>query len=326
MQKIELDALLAYARCPMLYWWRRQARIEAPPTAEALPERAFRQALGRYYEGRAMDVLQGVVDVWRDWLTGWGYPAETMDELQRYAGVEATILMPFLDGSIRRKDGTPYQAPRMTRHYKEQARAAGLPKMARELRRALREAPIVVVDKYDLVTALSDTVLMALRYEGPERDPYGNTRVSVPFEVPITEGITVLGKADLVVMESGQQVVVAEAHDYGRHRPPALAVSRHLLVVSLFNARGEGWEGRWSVVYRHMPTGASVRVDETESCDRLLPVITAALRGVQCGVYLPRLAVAERECSSCPYYGLCVTEDGLDVLDDMEPTLLSVGR
>jgi len=325
LQRIDLDALLAYARCPMLYWWRRRARIKAPPTVEALPERAFRQALGRYYAGRVTSVQEGVAGVWRDWLAEWGCPAETMDWLRRYAEIEAALLTPFLDGSIRRNDGTPYQAPRMTRRYKEQARSAGLPKIKRDLEQAMRTIPIEVAGECDPTTAFSDAILMALRYDGPERDPYGNTRVDVPFEISITDGITVLGKADLAVMEDGR-VILAEAHDYNRCRPPASAIPRRLPIIALFNASGEGWEGQWIVVYRHIPTGSSVKVNEAEPCDRLLPVITAALRGVQCGVYLPRLAVAERECLSCPYYGLCVTEDGLDVLDDLDATLSGVAE
>ena len=325
MQRIELDALLDYARCPLLYWWRHRARVVPPPTAEALPEQAVRRGLRRYYRGRATSVLEGVLAVWREWLDEWGCPPGTMEGLRRYAEVESMLLTPFLDGSIRRDDGTPYQAPRMTRHYWEQARAAGLPKMAQELRRAMREAPIVVAGEYDLVTAFSDAVLMALRYGGPERDPYGSVRTDAPFELAITDGITMVGRADLVVVR-GEQVVVAEVHDYGSHRPPAPAVSRHLQVVALAHAEGEEWGKRPAVVYRHMRSGTSVEVQQADSCDRLLPIVAAALRGVQCGVFLPRLAVAERGCLSCAYYGLCVTEEGLDVLDDLDATLLATGR
>lgn len=325
MQHVPLDALLDYGRCPLLYWWRRRARIEAPPTAEALPERAIRQGLARYYEGRAVSVLEGSIGAWRGWLVDWKCPPETMDQLQQYVDIDVRLLAPFLDGSIRRDDGTLYRAPRMTRHYKEQARAAGLTKLKRQLKRAMEVAPIVVAGEIDPVRAFSDTVLMALRYEGPERDPYGNVRPNYPFEVPITAGVVVEGTADLVVLER-EKVKVAEICDYGLYRVPVPALSRHLAVIALFHAEGERWGNKRSVVYRHLPTGFSAQVVEAESCDRLLPVIAAALRGVQCGVYLPRLAVAERNCLYCAYYGLCVTQDGLDILDDLDATLVALGR
>lgn len=325
MQRVPLDLLLDYARCPLLYWWRRRARIEAPPTAEALPERAVRQGLVRYYEGRAMSVLEGSLSVWRHWLAEWECPAETLDRLQRYVQIEAALLTPFVDGTLRRADGTPYRAPRMTRRYKQQARSAGLPKLEKELGQALRAAPLVVAGEYDALRAFGDATLMALSYRGPARDPYGNTRVDVPFAIQLTDGIAVTGRAALAVVEGGR-VKSAEVHDYGRHQPPAPALSRHLGVVALFHADGEEWGERRAIVYRHMRSGSSVIVRQAESCERLLPVIAAALRGVQCGAVLPRLAVAERECLACPYYGLCVTEDGLDVLDDLDATLVGIAE
>lgn len=324
LYSVPLDALLDYGRCPLLYWWRWQARIKAPPTVEALPERAIRQGLARYYEGRAMSVLEGSITTWKEWVTDWKCPPETIDWLQQYADIDIRLLAPFLDGSIRRDNGTLYQAPRMTRHYKEQARAAGLTKLKRQLQQATRDAPIVAAGEADLVQAFSDTVLMALRYDGPQRDPYGNVRSHYPFEIPITAGLVVRGAADLVILEQ-EKVTIAEFFDFGPYRVPVPALSRHLVVIALLHAEGEGWEDKRSVVYRHMPTGSFSWVTDTESRDRLLPVIAAALRGVQCGVYLPRLAVTETNCLRCPYYGLCVTEDGLDVLDDLDATLVALG-
>jgi len=188
-----------------------------------------------------------------------------------------------------------------------------------------RSLPVISAGEYDLVTAFSDTVLMIVRYRGPERQPLVTVRCDLPFTVPITDGVQVTGTADLASLEQGH-VVRAEVHDYEHFRPAGPAVPRLLRVVALSHATGEKWTGERQVIYRHMDSGFWMRVDWSESTTRLLPVITAALRGVRCGVFLPRLAVAERLCLQCPYYGLCVTQDGLDVLDDLDATLLDLGH
>lgn len=321
MQHIPLDLLVDYARCPLMYWWRRRAHIEAPPTAESLPERVLRGGLTEYYEGRATNVLNGCLTIWREWLAEWGCPPGTIDHLREYVEIDADLLA----ASIRKSDDTPYPDPRPTQHYEEQARAAGLPELGRELEQALNEAPLVVTGEYDPLRALGDSILMALLYKGPERDPDGGTHLHYPFEVPVTDGITVTGAADLVVID-GKRVEIAEVHDYGPHCPPTPALSRHLVIIALACANGERWRGDPATVYRHMLTGFSTHVYQVECPERLLPVIAAALRGVQCGVFLPRIATAERDCLNCDYYGLCVTEDGLDVLDDLDATLVALGR
>lgn len=322
MQHVPLDLLVDYARCPLIYWWRRRAHIEAPLTAEALPERTLRAALARYYEGQATDVLDGCLTIWREWLAEWGYPPGTINQLRRYAEIEVSLLA----DSRQESDSIPHQDPRLTPHYEEQAGAAGLTELGRELEQALDNTPLVVAGDYDPLRALSDTVLMALLYKGPRRDPNGDTRPDYPFEVPITEGVTVTGAADLVVI-NGKWVEIAEIHDYGPHCPPVPALSRHLVIIALACAKGERWKGnQTTIVYRHMLTGFSTHVYQVKTRERLLPIIAAALRGVQCGVFLPRIATAERDCLNCDYYGLCVTEGGLDVLDDLDATLVALRR
>lgn len=321
-QCIPLDLLLDYARCPLLYWWRRRAQIEAPPAVEALPERAVRQGLTQYYEGRATSVLGGCVTVWRGWLEQWQCPQETMDRLQEYVEVEARLLSPLLDGAMRWSDGTPPDL-HTTQLYKERAGAAGLPGLERKLEQAMGTIPLIAAGEYSVMRALSDTISMALCYKELETGSCEHVQLDYAFEIAITAGILVTGLADLVVLQEGR-VKRAEVHDYGSHRPPVSSLSRHLNIIALVHAEGEGWRDACPIIYRHMPTGFSTQVYEVESCERLLPVIAAALRGVQCGVFLPRIAVAERDCLHCAYYGLCVTQDGLDVLDDLDATLVAL--
>jgi hypothetical protein len=293
---------------------------------EALPARATREGLARYYDERVATLLDGVIAVWGEWLGDeWACPPEALEILKEYAQKEQRVLRPFFDGTITRDDGTPYQAPRMTRVYRDRAGAAGLGRLKRSLARMTRRLPVTGAGEYDLVTAFSDTIMMVVQYGGPERRVLTTVRCNLPFRVSVTDGIHVTGTADLALLEQ-ERVVQAEVHDYEHFRPAGPAVPRLLRVVALFHATGESWTGERQIIYRHMGTGFWVRVDWGESTTRLLPVITAALRGVQCGVFLPRLAVAERLCLRCPYYGLCVTQDGMDVLDDLDTTLLDVSH
>ncbi|HIE39066.1 MAG TPA: hypothetical protein EYP77_08385 [Anaerolineae bacterium] len=323
---LELTAVLEYAACPMRYWWRCRAHIVPPPTASALPERTVRDGLQRFYDTHTLfsSLLGAVTAAWQDLLTEWDCPDGAVKLLTDYAKIEERILRPFLDGSILRRDGTPYQVPRMTRVYKEQAQAAGLGRMRREIARLLQKAPVVFTEKYTPAEALGDAVIMAVRYQGPSRDPFREIRVDYPFRVPVSEGIVLEGKADLAVLE-GEKVVQAEIHDYAPRSPLFSALPHHLAVVALAAAEGVGWGGEPILVYRHMPTGRWTKIPPEGAADpsRFLPVLTAAIRGVRCGVFLPRLAVAEYRCVDCPYYGLCITQDGMDVLDDLDATAVT---
>ena len=297
MQRIQLERLLAYAQCPLRYWWRYRAHVQAPVIAEELPRLALQQGLRRYYEGEAASLVDGCVAVWQAWADDWRCPPETPALIARYVQMRA---------QLQGQDLPPDLLPVLD-----------------ELREAWRDVILPSAGDYDLLAALDDAVLAALRYAGPRRDRQREVRLDWPFQISLTAGIVVEGLASLVALERGR-VAVAEFHDYSPYRPSETFLPRHLGIVALANAEGAGWEGEWSVVYRHMPTGFSTSVFTTSDADRLLPVISAALRGIECGVFLPRVAATDRECERCAYLGLCATPDGLDALDDLDATLIAV--
>ena len=73
MQRIQLERLLAYAQCPLRYWWRYRAHIEAPVIAEELPRLALQQGLRRYYEGEAASLVDGCLAAWQAWADDWRF-------------------------------------------------------------------------------------------------------------------------------------------------------------------------------------------------------------------------------------------------------------
>jgi len=293
LQRIQLERLLTYAQCPLRYWWRYRAHIEAPVITEELPRLALQQGLRHYYEGRAASLVDGCLAAWQAWADDWRCPPETPALIARYVRMRAQ----------RHDEDLPVD----------------------ELREAWRDVTIPSASDYDLPAALDDTVLAALRYVGPECDGQREVLLDWPFQISLTAGITVEGLASLVVLER-DQVTVAEFHGYSPYCPSELFLSRHLSIVALANAEGTGWRGEWYVVYRHMLTGFSASVFTTGDADRLLPVISATLRGIECGVFLPRMAATDRECLRCPYRELCTTPDGLDALDDLDATLVAASE
>ena len=324
MRLVRLDALMDYAKCPMQYWWRHRARLVAPPTMEALPYVALQMALAAYYRGDERRLVDCVMARWEGWLQQWRCPVEALAVLQRYGQAEHGILELFARGEITRKDGSLYTEPRMTRRYAELYEERGLKGLKDGLQRMTRGVPIPSRTGYDLVTAFSDSILWASRYGGPPRES-GSVLGGYEFRVPVADRVAVVGHAAVVMLEC-DRVVHAEMHDYEYDAARETTVSRHLMMVALANAVGPEWEGDPQLVYRHVPSGWSMVLDWTEPATRLLPVLTAAVRGVECGVFLPRMAAAERLCTHCAYLGMCVTEEGLDVLDDLDATALDVAR
>jgi hypothetical protein len=313
-----------YALCPMRYWWRHRVGVVAPATMETLPYLAMRQGLSWYYRGEVPKLVDGVLRAWAEWMREWRCPEEALGILERYGHAEHEILARFAAGEFTRRDGSLYQAPRMTKKYAGLCSEASLDGLRGQLERMTRGVPVPARTRYHLAEAFSDSILWAARYGGPRREA-GQVVGDYQFRVPVTDGITVQGHAAVVLM-AGEKVIQAEVHDYEYDAAQDAAVSRHLAMIALANAAGPEWEGDVVLTYRHMRTGGSMVLDWTEPATRLLPVLVAAIRGVECGVFLPRIAAAERSCTHCMFYGICVTEDGLDVLDDLDATALDVRR
>ena len=313
---VTLDQVWAYARCPYEYWWRYVARIVPPLTARNLVEEVLRRALRAYYVGEVQDVLEGIGWAWQSLLAEWGCADEVWPLLVEFATRRTQVLEPFRSGRIVKRDGSPYRVPEMSNEYRRRARKAGLPRILARLGELLADVPVRVDEEYGIPQAFSDSAEMAERNRWPPVNAV--TGVEVPFEVPLTERMAVIGKGDLVI---GKGKV--EVHDYERRLcPPAVLIRRDLRVVAALNGfLGEDRAEIRHVVYRHLPSGTAVTVSRWADPGRLLLAVIAVGEGIRHRVYVPRLAACPLECPSCPYYELC-TADRQDVLDTLAPTLV----
>ncbi|MEA3376447.1 MAG: hypothetical protein U9R72_09685 [Chloroflexota bacterium] len=327
---LTLAELWAYACCPYRYFWRYVARIAPAQTARGLVEATVRQASSTYYgKGEVPqgpyatrggdDLVQCVGRTWREMVREWGCAQETWDLLVDFATRRARVLEPFVSGRVTKRDGTRYKVPEMSKKYERRAREAGLPQLGAQLDERLANAPVRADEDYSLARAFSDSVEIASRSTWPGVNAV--VGADLPYEVELTDGHTLEGRAELVTRAAGREVNV-EVHDYDR--PVCLPVAllrRDLRVVAGLHAQSREWAGVRSVVYRHMRSGASVSIRRPPGKGRLLTALVGVAAGIRHHVYVPRLAVQSRECLSCPFQTLCT--DGPDVLDTLDPTLLA---
>jgi hypothetical protein len=124
MENYQLDDLLLYARCPLEWFWERQAHLARPTTPAALIPFAIKQGISFYYAGLVSTIDQGITSVWHDWLAQVNQ-ADLTAALAEYAGKREAILAKFDSGEIHQKDGGKYQVPRMTNEYQRRMHAAG---------------------------------------------------------------------------------------------------------------------------------------------------------------------------------------------------------
>ncbi len=328
---IAVAEVWAYARCPFRHFWRYEARIAPPPTARGLVEEHVRRALSSHYahagdeaagEPEAESLMASVGAAWRRTVDEWGCAGGTWDLLVEFAAVRARVLEPFLAGRITKPDGSSYKVPEMSAEYKRRASRAGLPALVRRLDGLLSQAPVLVDAGYGVADAFADSVEIVERNAWPaRRDVLG---VAFPHEVALIGGHLLKGTADLVT-DAGDGAVRLEVHDYDR--PVCLPVGllrRDLRVVAAQHASCQAWNRVEEVVYRHMRSGATVRIPRAADAGRLLTAALSAVEGIRHEVYVPRLAVQSRDCLSCSYYQLCIDER--DVLDTLAPTLLAAAR
>lgn len=316
---LTLAELWAYACCPYRYFWRYVARIAPAQTARGLVEATVRQASSMYYGKGGDDLVQCVGLTWREMVQEWECAQDTWDLLVDFAATRARVLEPFVSGRVTKRDGTRYKVPEMSKKYKRKAGEAGLPQLGAQLDERLARAPVRADEDYGLAHAFSDSVEIASRSAWPALNAV--VGADLPYEVELTDGYTLEGRAELVT-RAGEREVNIEVHDYDR--PVCLPVAllrRDLRVVAGLHAQSREWAAVHSVVYRHMRSGASVSIGRLPGTGRLLTALVGAAAGIRHHVYVPRLAVQSRECLSCPFQTLCT--DGPDVLDTLDPTLLA---
>jgi hypothetical protein len=338
MQDLTLAEAWAYARCPFRYFWRYRARIVPAPTAHGLIEKTARRTLAPYYdedkkslvaEPDQPGLLACLIAEWRATLDGWGLPDAARALLEAYATRRARAREPFPEGRVCKRDVSSHESPssdgqvEMSAGHERRPAKAGLRELAQQLRECLSRVTVRTSDECGVVEAFAQSMAMIERNRWPTRDMVEG--VGYPYEVGLIGDRALKATADLV-RRIGDGAVTIEVHDYEKPKtPPADLLRRDLRVVAAAHASSQAWTHVQEVVYRHMPSGATVSISATAGTGRLLTALIGAAEGIRHQVYVPRLAVEPQACRCCPYEELC-TQDHQDILDTLDPTLLGAAR
>jgi hypothetical protein len=335
----------------MLYYWKHVVGLQGevdPRTTLELPGQVIRQAWrvvarrAPSAEGGANSTRTGLREagmvVWRTWLAREG--ADTDDVLKGltgYAGALARILEGFESGRVRKRDGSRYKQPRMSRAFKDMARSAGLPALAAELDKKLLPALHLVPAKHPLygrytaADAFCDSLDMAERLSRPGESPAHEAVLGVDIPVQVRAGGWILpAVADMLIIADGNgadpPAVVVEVHDFEPGRPPlARQTGRDLRVIAALHmeplAGGTPQFGEVTgVTYRHVLSGWK-HFRRRAGIGRFTAVLEAALRGIQEAVYTPMFLMDLERCRACPMQGPCFNSGGLDALEALSPGL-----
>ena len=340
LSPVSLEQLRDYVFCSMLYYWKHVVGLRgewAPRTTLEIPGDSLRQAWRVYARRQEAGLQEAVMVVWRTWLAREGADEDdVLKGLAGYAQALAHILEGFESGKIRKRDGSRYKQPRMSRKFKSMARSSGLPALAKELDRKLMAALRVeqvdhpLFGPYSVADAFADSLRMAERLAAPGEAPANPAILGIQVPVQVRVGGWVLpARADMLVMDELENTppsVLVEVHDYDLARTPsARMVSRDLRVIAALHmeplpestiAFGEVT----GVTYRHIPTGWTHR-RRMAAGGRLTHVLETTLRGIQEGVYLPMFLVDLSRCEVCAMRARCFNPGGLDALEALAPGL-----
>ncbi|MBN1890439.1 MAG: hypothetical protein JW850_20770 [Thermoflexales bacterium] len=270
VKEYTLEHVAAYARCPMEYFLRFRANVQAPPTGEDVVGRIVREALRDLHAGAKPTPFAAVRAGWRVLLGEWGVSKldEACAALDRYAHLRTELLLPFLRGEILKSDGTPYDEPRKSQAYLNAAQVRGLLRLQVAVDERIPDPPISLRDGECLGDVFSDTVEIALRYQGPGTDdlvgvefPYS---VSLPSGLAGGSGYRLSGWADLVIraQERGRAGVVAVVYDFSKQPASWQALLHDLRVLALLNAGDEWWRDPAPAGQEQVPAGQNLASSE----------------------------------------------------------------
>lgn len=340
---LTLEALQDFLFCPMRYWWRQLARLPEPATWDRIAQTILREAMLEYAriywaetKSEPAVVHQAIQDNpqthplqvlaaarWGYQFIEWG-EAELGRLLRAYARADAEIVIHFVRGGegFRRPDGSPYQAPRLTKAYEKLAGEAGLPAMKQRIDEAASQLPVQerkgqsLADTYaqlngetvaELVAGLPDWKGKVLGVE-------------VPF-VAQASGIELAGRADLLLQVEHQPELLF--FQYGRCFLPFKAYKNDLRIIAALLSAGESW-GRGQMnsvrVFNLIGEVRQERIYGPGRGERLETVAAMVERTIEAGGYLPRFLCFEAypTCLTCPYQPYCI-EGGGDLLERMDP-------
>ena len=240
MTTLSLDEVLAYARCPLEWFWERRAGLARRSTPDGLKTAALRQALVFYYEGHTDALLKAMDWVWRDWCDAWGEPS-IFDDLVVYATTRIRLLK-----QIQHDKGRgPSYAERMHR--------AGLAVLGRRLDEFARAENRVLLasDEQPVGSALGNAFTecrMAIEQAPHFQEPLPSRAeylgLAVPYEIQLDDHANLLASCDPGVAafrrRAGRGLARGPRHAVSQLRPFTVGQARHAGDCSFAGEAGVG--------------------------------------------------------------------------------------
>jgi hypothetical protein len=311
--EIEMEEVLAFARCPTEHLWRYGARIEPPLNSDSLVQEVTRTGLFRFYMSESPSPLEGIQSRWRERLEAWGI-GQAFDTLDAYARARADILVLFLTGQISQPNGEKYRMPRATEAYSDLYEQRGLLGLRAEIDDLAKGVPIILGDDESLADLFADTVEIALRWKKPL--PSEIIGVEEPFQVPLPNEYTLIGHADLAIPDNDKGAIL-EVWEWSSDHFDWTVWRRNLRVAATLRAQSDKWlDGVACVRVRYIRTGETVRIFGRNAPPWIETLLIAACQATRSEARLgaPRMAVSARQCKGCPYWKECTSEDGWNIL------------
>lgn len=300
METIDLDDLLASARCPLESWWRGRAGQAAPLTPERMLRQALADALRFCREGHTSSLAEALDWVWSDWAETWERGDAILSDLRAYAGPRNAVL----EQLARSRGRGPGLAQRL--------HGVGLSGLARRLDRVAQDQGVTLAPGRAgpgsrFGDAYADSLLLAAQagsFETPLR--LDGASLAVPGEVALGPA-TIRSVVDLVTADG-----VAEVHDVVTRTPGRRREAKHdwRVIFAAHAALHEQTpleERERTVVVRQWLSGVSVTFTETNL--GYLHTWLAALwraRAHQAGA--PRAVADPDACQRCDWLAICQPE------------------
>lgn len=321
--ELSLDELRLYARCPLEWFWEKRAGYPRPRTTADLMPEAIRIALDSFYRGKARSLGEAVALVWKTWCDEWGEPSLSL-KLAQYATTRASLL-----NQIPRTPGDTLQMLKWKQAYKSKMRVSGLHDAGQKLDRVARSCGLVVPDEKGRIGgALGDAFadclvavdgLEASRYLLPHRDRVLGWQM--PYQIELGHDLRLTGLADLVWRsDADDKAIVLEVHDYQNLAWVRSRLVKHdlrVIAASLAqptSASGSAhWERVEAVLFRHWPSGVTIRCNGETDLGALHALLTSAARGMQSQIFIPRSLSGYDSCRTCAHLSRC-WDEGLELV------------
>jgi signal transduction histidine kinase len=304
---IPLEALLAYARCPLEWFWRHRLNRPQPHSFLGLKAAAMRSALDFYYRRFTTDLTQAMQWVWRDWCQHWQAPA-LHDELQRYATKRNAVLEQL------KADGG------RGRSYAERITSADVQTLGQRLEAFARSRQLGLPGEYETVTAgsafgdvFADCVVAvqnAGRFNEGLPGPEQYIAHALPFDVSLPGELGLKSEADLVWRrgEGEAAKTVLEVHSF-QPSPTRAALAKHdLRVIAALAASSSTVAGLTlppeRVVFRHWLSGTCYVFTEA-NFGYLHGLMLSLARGLRAQALIPRAVADPQFCRGCGFRDDC---------------------